>query len=84
MDNICEVARCAGWNVQGTFRARMNRITVYQDPKNEVLLKGLDLLMSNSESSAAELLSLVEAEEEKEKKVKRVKSQPAGKSGFHG
>ena len=47
----------------------MNRITVYQDPKNEVLLKGLDLLMSNSESSAAELLSLVEAEEEKEKAI---------------
>lgn len=65
----------------------MNRITVYQDPKNEVLLRGLDLLMSNSESSAAELLSLVEAEEEKEKKPKQranYKSQASGKPGFHG
>lgn len=56
------------------------KLPVYQDPKNKILLEGLELFMSNNSNSAAELLQLVEATEEKEKRnSKRSNSRaPAG------
>jgi hypothetical protein len=47
--------------------ATTTAIPVYQDPRNEILLKGLDLLMSADPTSANALFALIASEEAKER-----------------
>jgi hypothetical protein len=52
-------------SILGTIEAMQSGegVPVYQDPRNEVLLKGLDLMMSNDQGSAGALWALVEMED---------------------
>jgi hypothetical protein len=47
--------------------ATTTTIPVYQDPRNELLVKGLDLLMSVDPMSANALFALIAGEEAKER-----------------
>jgi hypothetical protein len=46
-------------------------VPVYQDPRNEVMLRGIELMMSSDPSAAAALWSLVVVEDERSAEAKR-------------